>query len=126
MTPATVPSAGLGNTAGTDATDGSTQTYWEVSTSGVSADAPVMLTVDLAASHEIYAIVATFANTRPAAMVFERSNDGGANWSPYQHFSDDCRADFDMPPLRVPANITHVICTARDSHNSAGQVSFIF
>lgn len=125
-TPATVPSAGLGNTAGTDTTDGDTQTYWEVSTSRLSADAPVTLAVDLGASHEIYAIVATFANTRPAAMAIERSNDGGENWWAYQYFSDDCRADFGMPPLRVPANITHVICTARDSHNSAGQVSSPF
>ncbi|XP_061430545.1 netrin-4 [Lethenteron reissneri] len=94
---------------------------WWQSAGGARADE---VRLDLGGEFLFTHMVAIFRSSRPAAMLLERSRDGGVSWTPLQFFAADCRAEF---ALADDADEPGAVCTSRYSQArpcTGGEVIF--
>ena len=98
--------------------DNNTDTFW-VSRVGSQLILPITLQLDFEGPVLFDSMTMVWQSSRPAAMILERSNDNGNTWTPYQYYSNDCMADFNLtntvitPMTNFPGTVA--ICTNQES-----------
>ena len=103
------------------AMDGDATTYWR-SPAGVHQ---VNLTVDLQGQYQLFSLHADFVSELPHSFSIERSTDGGASFSPWRYYSEDCMATYGMESSseRDVSDNNLVICMALPLNGSSNAVT---
>ncbi|XP_020836801.1 netrin-4-like isoform X3 [Phascolarctos cinereus] len=83
-------------------------TWWQ-SAAGVSREA---IHLDFETEFYLTHVIVVFKSPRPAAMILERSQDGGHTWRPYKYFATNCTATFGLQDDLIEEGS---LCTSRYS-----------
>lgn len=90
------------------ANDGDLSTRWQAPRFPLPS--PVLLTVDLQGTHQLFGLNISFLSLLPGNMVLEASQDGGNTWLARQYFSRTC-STFGVPINTAPTTTTQAICS---------------
>lgn len=116
-----VPSLAHPSAAMSDSSFRYRDSWWQ-SAEGVKEET---LRVDLETEFLFTHLILVFRSPRPAAMVLERSQDGGHTWKTLMHFARDCEAVFGLAE-GSPNGESGATCTSKYSGAfpcSRGEVS---
>ncbi|XP_043832602.1 netrin-4-like isoform X2 [Dromiciops gliroides] len=92
----------------TDDVFSSPNTWWQ-SAPGISREE---IRLDFETEFYLTHVIVVFKSPRPAAMILERSQDGGRTWRPYKYFATNCTATFGLQDDLIEEGS---LCTSRYS-----------